>query len=713
MSTRKEKSPPFAVSTPLKSASHQGLQLSVVAGGLLLFVVAFLAYYPALHGGFLLDDDLLLTKNKLVQAPDGLYRIWCTTEPSDYWPISYSTFWLEWRLWEMNPAGYHITNLALHVIECMLIWAILRKLAVPGAFLAAMLFAVHPVNVESVAWIASRKNLVAMLFFLLSIWWYLKAEMDFLPATNNSGQPEIEPAEGRQWKSFALWYGLSFAAFVLAMLGKGSVAVLPALLLLIVWWRRPLSWRDLLRTAPFIVVAVALAAVNVWFQTHDTQEIYRTASLAERFAVAGGTIWFYLYKAIFPLDLAFIYPMWKVRAGNPLWWLPLTAALAVTGVLWRYRRCWSRPYLFAWGFFCISLIPVMGFTGVGFMKYSLVADRYQHIAMIAIITLAAAGLAAWRERSKAGWRWVATFVAIALIASLAALTWRQSRLYRDALTSYQAALEKNPDSLLIRANLARALFDAGQGSESIEQFKEALRLNTGSDLERASIHNDFGIVLMQQGRFPEAIEQFEQALQLDPKLLGIRERLSRVYQAMGFNARAIEQHEQILKAIPGSSAAHDHFGQLLAQLGRRQEAMEQFKQALKLDPNNATAHNDLGAVLFQDNQFAEAIEQYRLALQCNPEYPEAYCNLGDAMFQADRPREAIECYRSAVKFKPDYLRAYFNLARSYAKNNQSEAALSTAAKARELALVQGDAVHARLIEKWLDSYRRRLSGRGE
>ena len=230
----------MATSVPLE------LNLSVLAGVAIIVLAAFLAYLPSINGGFVLDDDLLVTENNLIQTPDGLRKLWCTTESVEYYPVTNSTFWIEWRLWGMNPTGYHVINLILHIVETLLIWVILRKLSIPGAFLAAMIFAVHPVNVESVAWIAQRKNVMAMLFFLLSILWYLKADMP----TASVGMAPVH-SHGGPWErdktfssfilhpsSFHFWYWLSLAAFVLAMLSKGSAAVLPVLLLGILWWLR-------------------------------------------------------------------------------------------------------------------------------------------------------------------------------------------------------------------------------------------------------------------------------------------------------------------------------------------------------------------------------------------------------------------------------------------------------------------------------------------
>ena len=270
-----------------------------------------------------------------------------------------------------------------------------------------------------------------------------------------------------------LWYWLSLAAFVLAMLGKGSVAILPILLLGIVWWLQPeetvpifelhengiapFIWRDLLRTAPFFAVAVVLTLVNMWFQTYGMEVVFRKASFADRLVGSGCVVWFYLYKALLPIDLCFVYPQWKIEAGNPLWWMPLLAALAVTAVLLRYKKSWGRPLLFSWGFFCVALIPVMGFADVGFMQYSLVADHYQHIALIGIIALASAAWSLWRPRMRAAAYWAATAVAFATVGSLAFLTWRQSGIYRDGYTLYHAVLEKNPNCWMAYNNLRQSI----------------------------------------------------------------------------------------------------------------------------------------------------------------------------------------------------------------------------------------------------------------
>ncbi len=632
--------------------------LRVLAGVAIIAVTAFLAYFPSLSGGFLWVDDGLVTNNRLIRASDGLYRIWCTTEAVDYWPLTNSTFWIEWRLWGMNSTAYHVANLVLHIAAALLIWLILRKLSLPGAFLAALIFAVHPVNVQSVAWIAQRKNTLAMFFFLLSILWYLK---QFSSSCCDNAQrsrhtPCAAPAREVCGLIIDRWYCLSLLAFVLAMLSKGSVAVLPLLLLGIVWWLRTgtvpifagtiaqrwsakmglspsVSRWDLVRTAPFFLVAAVLTGVNVWFQTHGSGEEFRSIGFGERLLGAGGVVWFYLYKALLPLNLIFIYPQWHIKAANPLWWLPLAAALAITAVLWRYREDWSRPLMFAWGFFCVALLPVMGLTDVYFMKYSLVADHYQHIAIIGVIALAAACWSYWHQRARQS----AVIIAAVLVCLLMYLTWQQSRMYKDVQTLYQTTIDRNPGCWLA--------------------------------------YNNMGSGVMKAGRVEEAVKYFEQALRFNPDYV----------------------------------LARHNLGVAMDKLGRPREAIEHYRQALKINPNYAEAHNNLGIDLGKTGDVQEAIEHYRQALRLKPDYIDAHNNLGIILAQAGRPQEALEHFQIVLRLKPDFTVVYFNLALTYSALRQSSDAIVAAQKALDLARSSDQRALAKQVEDWLNAYRASLS----
>ncbi len=700
--SKRQKSPHKNTPPARSATSVPGrLNLRVLTGVAVIVLAAFCAYLPSLNGGFILDDDKLLTDNRLIKAADGLYRF-CTTEAIDFWPVSNTTLWIEWRLWGMNSTGYHVTNLILHIVNALLIWVILWKLSIPGAFWAAMIFAVHPVNVESVAWISQRKGLLAMLFFLLSILWYLR---QFLSSSSDNAQrsrhtPCAATAHGVCGQLIGPWYWLSLLAFLLALLSKGSVAVLPVLLLVIVWWRREVTRRDLVRTAPFFLVAAVLAIVNVWFQTHGQDVVTRQATFIERLLGAGGVVWFYLYKALLPLNLIFIYPQWHIHVGNVLWWLPVVAAVTLTVVLWQYRQGWSRPFLFAWGFFCVSLLPVLGFADVGFMQYSLISDHYQYTGIIGVIALVAAGYDVWHKRAPGPVRSTASTVPIVVLGLLTFLTWQQSGLYSNAMTLYQATLEKNPACWIAHNNLGNVLDEAGRGPEAMEHYRQALRLNE----DYADAHNNLGVSLDKIGKLPEAVEHYQKALRLNPTYAEAHNNLGYALVQMDQLPEAIEHLQQAQRLKPDYADAQNNLGLYFIKTGRPQEAIEHFQQALKLKSNFPEAYNNYGNALVHLGRLPEAIEQYQQALKLISNYPEAYNNLGFALCRAGRPQEAITSLMHAIELKPDYINGYYNLAVSYAQANRSAEALAAAQKALQLARSQNQTGLAKQLEDWLNSY---------
>ncbi len=780
MSQNNKSSQKHALLSQLVDPVRKALPLSAMAGAAVIVLAALFCYLPSLGGGFIWDDDRLLTESRIIKSSQGLYQIWCTTEAVDFWPATNTALWIEWRLWGISPIGYHVANLILHCAASLLIWIVLRKLHIPGASLAALIFAVHPVNVESVAWIAQRKNTLSMLFFLLSILWYLMSD---IPTAIAGMTPTLSPEGPWERKktsssfilhpsSFHFWYWLSLAAFVLAMLSKGSVAVLPVLLLGTVCWRRKLARWDLLPTLPFFAVAAVLIGVNIWFQTHGSGEEYRTAGFIERLLGAGGVIWFYLYKALLPFDLAYVYPQWLIQTDNVLWWLPLLAALVVTLVLWWYGDRWSRPFLFAWGFFCVSLLPVMGFTDVEYMECSLVADHYQYIAIIGVISLAATGWSSWRRQMQGPARWVGGGAAGVLVATLMLLSWQQSRLYHSAITLYQAALDKNPQSYIVHNSLGIALNNAGRPKDAADHFKQALRLKP----DYLEARDNLGVVLNALGRKQDAIELFQQALLLKPDYPETLNDLGAVLNDAGQSDKAIKYLQQALLLKPDYPEAHCNLGIALNKAGRRQEAIKQFEQALlskpdypeayynfglvlsdagrldeaiehiqkalSLKPDYADAQSSLGVLLGQAGRTREAIDHFRLALQSNPDFPEAENNLGNALSDAGQRDEAIAHYLQALRLKPDYIKAHvnladtlvqagqlpkaiehyrqaltlkpddteacFNLALAYAQSNRPAEALETARKALELARSQGQTALAQQINAWLKTFSSKL-----
>ncbi len=564
---------------------------ALLGGCLLLAGLVFLVYLPALHGGFIFDDDNILTTNPLVRAHDGFWRFWTPWEPElvDYWPVTTSSFWLEWRIWGSDPTGYHLTNILLFAADAILLWRVLRRLRLPGAFAGALLFAAHPVNVQSVAWIAERKNVLSLLFYLAAIGCFLRSGRTRPPGTAAAGR------EG-------LWYGLSLGAFVLAMLSKGSVAILPLVLLGIVAWHRRLAWRDALWSAPYFAVAGGLTLLNMAFQKHGFAAPIRSAGLLERTLEAGATVCFYLAKAVFPAHLVFVYPLWHVAPGNPLWWLPLLAALAVTALLWARPR-W-RALRFAWLYFVAALVPVLGFADISFMRYTLVADHYQQLALIGVAAALGAAAARWAPR------WAVPAAA----ALLAILTWRQAGIYRDAEALYRATLAANPQCWLADNNLGIAEANSGRTPEARAHFVEALRLNP--DYPEANFN--LGLIELPRSGPAAAEPYFERAVQFSPRYAMARYYLANTLRALDRSDDALRQYAEAIRLQPDFPQAENNLGAVLAAAGRVGEALPHFAAAVRLDPGFAQAHLNLGYALQAEGRAGEAAEQFTLAARLDP-----------------------------------------------------------------------------------------------
>ncbi len=453
-----------------------------------------------------------------------------------------------------------------------------------------------------------------MLFLLLSIVWYTKTIQRTAGASPEGANRET--ISGFSHLSSLIphpssCYWLSLVAFIAAMLSKGSAATLPFILLAIVWWLRPLTKKDFLGIVPFVVITAVLAVLNVWFQGHGSQTVVRSANFLQRLLGAGGVVWFYLFKGLWPIGLLFVYPQWRVDAANPLWWPPLLSAFIITIILWQYRKTWARPLLFAWVVFGAALAPVMGFTDVGFMQFSLVADRYQHIAIIVPIALAAAVFSAWFQQLRAAPRWSAALVLVFAVAALAFLAWRQSSLYRDPITLYQATLQKNPDSWLLHNNLGNALHDIGREDLAIEQYQLTLQLRSDSP----QILNNLGNALDESGDPARGIEYLKKSLQLKPDYPAALYNLGNALMHTARYNEALGYYQEALRLKSDYPEAYLNWGNALVHLGRWQEAIEKYNQALQIQPDNAVCWWDLALANSNMRQSGQAVACAQKALE--------------------------------------------------------------------------------------------------
>ena len=578
---------------------------SVGVRGVLLVLLTLMAYFPAMRGGFIWDDYDLVANNPMIKAKDGLYRFWFTTESPDYYPLTWSLWWLEWRLWGPTAGGYHVVNVLLHAGNAVLVWMVLRRLKIPGAWMAGLVFAVHPVNVATVGWISEQKNTLSMLFFLVAILQYLKFD-----------------EEGR-WRR----YGFSLAAFLLALLSKTAVVMLPVVLLGCIGWKRGrMKWRDFLYCAPFFALSLGFGLVTIWFQHYRALGglTYRTVGFASRLAAAGWVPWFYLSKTLLPVGLTVIYPKWEADASYWVSYLPGLILIGSFSLFWWKRRTWGGPLFFGLGYFVVMLFPVMGFFDQGFYRFSLVADHWQYYSMAGVVALVvAAGQRICRRMGEYG-GYLATAASVTVLMVLGAATWERGRLYAGDEALWRDNVIKNPNAWIAHNNLGLGLASQGKLAEATAEYQAALRI----DPNLPDGYNNQGNILARQGRIAEAIAEYVAALRIRPDY----------------------------------AEAHNNLGLALASQGKLAEATAEYQAALRIDSDLAAPHNNLGNILASEGKVAEAVAEYDEALRIKPDYAESHCNLGIILAGQGKVSEAIAQYREAVRLKPDWPAALSKLA---------------------------------------------------
>ena len=542
---------------------------AVLALGLLVAA----SYFPAFQGGFIWDDGII--EKLMVAGGDlsGLARLWfapagafaglqSTMQEAHYWPLLYTTFWIEHKLWGLSPAGYHAVNILLHFANSVLLWRLMLRLAVPGAWAVAAVFAVHPLHVESVAWVIARKDLLSGLFYLLAaLAWLRFAE---------------RPGPKR--------YLAVAALFLAGMLCKSIVVTLPAALLLWQWWKSgSVTRKDIGRLLPLFAVAAAVALADMAF-SRSVESVSLGYSFADRTLIAARALWFYAGKLFWPADLAVVYPHWDVDAADPAAWAYVAAALALPACLWFLRRRTGRGPLAGTLFFGVTLFPVLGFIDYGYMQFSFVADRYQYLAGIGVIAVAVGAAAGGAGRLPGAARKAAPAILLAALAGLGAATWKQCLVYENEISYYSHIISRNPGARHAHNNLSLALRKEGRWEEALAASVTAVR----QDPDSRMVLSNAGLAFAELGRFGEAEEHYRRALSLDPR------------------------HKVTLQ----------NFGELLRKQKRCGEAIEYYRRAVRSDPGFALAHGAMGDCLFRMNRYGEAAESIRRALSLQKNSPQ-------------------------------------------------------------------------------------------
>lgn len=608
--------------------------------GLILVAATIFAYRPAWHGGFIWDDDEYVTKNHLLVAPDGLGRIWFSLDsPSQYFPLTYTTFRIERGLWGLNPTGYHWVNILLHAANALLLWWLLTRLKIPGAWLAAGIFALHPVQVESVAWITERKNVLMGFFFLLTLLAWTKF---------------VDEETTRRWR----FYALSLILFLLALFSKSTACTLPAALFLILWLQeKRIEWRRLWQIVPFLLFGLAMGLVAVWWERYHqgTRGSMFALGLPERLIVATHAVWFYPGKLLWPTNLTFIYPSWTIAPSDPLSYGWLAAGIALCSAIYFTRRYLGRGVEVGAVFFVATLSPVLGFIMLYTFRYTFVADHYQYLACIGPIALASAGMVKLTGSVRLGPRILAALGALTF-ATLGTLTWHQSAIYRDIETLWRTTIERNPDCWMAENNLGVALVEKNAVDEAIVHYEKSLRMHP--DYPQA--HYNYGNALLLKGRVDEAIAESREALTLQAN----------------------------------DPDAHVALGNALLTKGLIDDAIAEYSKALELRPDHSSAHYNLANALLQKSDGREAIAHYKRALEEQPDFVEALTNLAWVLATSSDPtlrsgQRAVELAEKANRITGDAnplnLRT---LAAAYAERGRFDQAVTTAQHA--LAIAQRD-----------------------
>lgn len=614
--------------------------LGWIAGGVVTLALAtLLAYVPAMGAGFIWDDDRYLTENRVVQSGDwdGLADIWIPGNTPQWYPFVFTSFWIEHKLWGLAPAGYHVVNILLHIANAVLVWRIARRIGVPAAWFAGAVFALHPVQVESVAWITERKNVLSGLFYMLSLLGYLRFK------------------DSRAvWRQVG-WYVASLALFVAALLSKSVTATLPAVFVLVLLSR---GWRPTLRDLALVGVffafgiAFGLNTARLEVEHVGASGSEWDAGFLERLLTACRAMWFYASKILWPAALSFIYTRWDISTAHAIAYAPLlggVGVLAATGFL-AVRRT-VAPLLLV--LFCaVTLFPALGFLNVYPHRFSFVADHFNYLGSAGyIILFLLLGLRAMDGLlAPASLPAVRRGVGAIVLLALGVLTFRQAQIYTDKVTLWQDTLEKNPQAWIAMVNLAgeyvaadrfdeaeRLLQDSvtyppahyeaysglGQMALEREQYDLAIELFRKAiaainvrrpEKEWAGAYSNLGVAMQKAGRLDQAAEALEKAVNLEPVAGVPRCNLARVYVAQGRRGEAADQMAETVRYQPKDAGFRNYYAALLLDLERFEQAEAQYRAALALDDDDGDHHHGLIATLWESGKYEEAFNACREAL---------------------------------------------------------------------------------------------------
>ena len=646
------------------STDHSFWQrLTVWLGVVVIAAAGWWCYAPAMHGEWIWDDRPEVSENPLLSDPHGLTKIWLGSEGNDYFPLKSTVQWVQWRCWGNQPTGYHGTNLGLHLLSALLIWRLLLQLGVRGAWWGGLLFALHPLTVESVAWVAELKNALSLPPLLMAAIFYLDYD--------ERGQPS------RYWAALL--------AFLVAALCKTSVVMFPVVVLIYGWWKRAaLRRQDLLAVVPFFLISLVLGCLTMWLQQARAVIGWDVpmGGLSARVAMAGLAFGFYLKKIVWPVGFLPVYPRLPPVSGL-ITMLPWVALVAALWWCWCKRTTCGRHLLLGFGWFFLNLLPVVGFAKMSYLHISWVADHFVYLPLVGIAGLVAAGLGQVAMRLGPRGKVVGLIALVLVCGALALQSRRQAALFVDEGQFWRYTVERNPTAWLALNNLGYVLLGQNRAQDAVPYFEQAVRLkpdygeahnnlilalvgagqldaairaaNVATQRGLICIEADvnLGVALLRAGRPAEAIWYSERALRLRPEHAGALRNLANCFALTGRAVEALPLYAHAMRLWPDAET-YSNWGALLQELGRLTEAIQRYEQALQLQPDFFDAHFNLALALVRVGRLTDAKIHFDVAVRLRPEHVELHYNIGDWWWRSGDPARAAEEFAHALKLNPDF-----------------------------------------------------------
>jgi protein O-mannosyl-transferase len=618
--------------TPVRFGLRSILAFAAIA------IAVWFVYSPTLRGEWLWDDDAEISQNSEIVGSAGIAKIWFAPSAADYFPLKSTVQWFAWRIWHESALGWHCLNIGLHLISAVLIWRLFTTLQIPCAWLGGLLFAVHPLNVESVAWIAELKNTISLPLLLIAMDSYARF------------------ARCDSW----VWYVVSLVLFVGSLLGKTSGVMLPAVLLMYYWWRHGrITLRSVRLLMPFFGAAALLGWVTIRFQHERAigEWAIPLGGFGWRAVLASTVLGFYVTKFVFPVSLAPIYPPWNVNPAAISQYLPALAFVVLFLTCWKINTAGARALGFGFGAYIVMAFPVLGFVSMSYMHYSWVADHFMYVPVVGLIGISVAGFSRVFQWQDAVARRAGIAGIITLSGTLLFVSHSYAKVFQGEIPFWTFTITRNPGVAVGHNNLGKALQNAGRMSDAHREYDMAI----ACEPMYADAHNNLGTWFDAMGNLREAMTEYQLALRLKPKFALAYNNIGNLYVKRGLTTYAINAYKNAINAAPELVGPHVNLGNALFLAGNGAEAIAEFRTATAIQPRSVFALQNLARVELRLGRTENAVRDLGRALTIAPENAGLCNDLGYAMLTAGRLDDAMHCYETTLRLEPRNRDAHINL----------------------------------------------------